>query len=87
MIATNTEFQSTKRLIAELETEVADLEKLDQSPGVCEAIAQRKQHIGNLKAEIDNPDIPRIIRDEIDREIIGDLRAGTKRDHTRLVDR
>jgi hypothetical protein len=52
MITTNTEFQSTKRLVAELETEVADLEKLDQSPGVCEAIAQRKQHVGNLKAEI-----------------------------------
>jgi hypothetical protein len=52
MITTDTEFQSAKRLAAELEAEVTDLEKLDQLPDICEAIAQRKQHIGNLKAEI-----------------------------------
>ena len=52
MITTDTEFQSVEQLIAELETEIIDLEKLNRSPDVGLAIEQRQQHINNLKTEI-----------------------------------
>jgi hypothetical protein len=36
---------------------------------------------------LNNPDVPRIIRDEIDREILEDLRECRDRDNTRMIDR
>jgi len=76
MIWSDTELQSAKKLVAELEAEVSELEKLEQADKFSTAINQRREHIASLKSEIEtyDPDIPKLVRDEIDRDIIKDLR-------------